>query len=80
MDPNLLNVLSSPQAVAILLAVAVIALWRLHVKGDDIKDAALKTLTEAVGAFPVALRDLTAVVSDSVERERTRPKDRADDR
>lgn len=75
------DILAGPAALAIGASLAVVALWRQHVKGDDVKDATIKTLTESVGAFPPALKDLTSVVIDSTERERNRAKvQRAGDR
>lgn len=68
------NLLAGPAALAIAASLAVIALWREHVKDDNQKDATIKTLTESVGTFPGALKDLTAVVADSAMRERTRNK------
>jgi hypothetical protein len=67
-----LTVLAGPAALAIAASLAVVALWKEHVKGDGQKDATIKTLAESVGAFPGALKELTAVVSAATERERDR--------
>ena len=69
---DLLTALTGPTGLAIAASVAVAALWRIHVKGDEQKDATIKVLTEAVNAFPAALKDLTAVVVDTAEREKAR--------
>ena len=75
------NLLAGPAALAIAASLAVWALWHEHVKDDDQKDGTIKTLTETVGAFPAALKDLTSVVVAAAERERTRPRsERAGDR
>lgn len=75
------NVLAGPAALAIAASVAVIVLWREHVKDDDLKDKTVEGLTATVAGFPGALRDLTTVVLQAAERERTRPRnERVDDR
>ncbi len=75
------DTLAGPAALAIAASVACVALWREHVKDDDRKDKTIEGLTVTVGAFPGALRDLTTVVLQAAERERTRPRnERADDR
>lgn len=66
------TLLAGPGALAIAASLAVVALWREHTKSDAQKDTTIKVLTESVGAFPVALRDLTAVVSSATARERDR--------
>ena len=75
------NLLAGPAALAIAASLAVIALWREHVRDDAVKDSTIRGLTDTVGAFPAALKDLTSVVVAATERERQRPRnERADDR
>lgn len=75
------ELLAGPAALAIGASLAVVALWKNHVKKDDVDAQTIRTLTETVRLFPDALKDLTAVVLDSSERERNRVKtSRAGDR
>lgn len=75
-----IEALAGPAALAIAASVAVIALWREHVKDDGVKDKTIEALTLSVGAFPAALRDLTSVVLTAAEREQMRPhRERAGD-
>ena len=67
-----LTQLAGPAALAIAASLAVVALWKVHVEQDKIRDAALVKLTEAVSAFVPALKDLTAVVSDAIKSEKDR--------
>lgn len=69
-----LETLAGPGALAIAASLATIALWRRHVRDDEMKDSTITVLTGAVAEFPTALKDLTAVVVDSAERERARPR------
>lgn len=75
------EVILGPFGVAVVSCIAAAALWRRHVRDDEVKDAAIKTLTDSVGQFPAALKDLTEVVLHETERQRTRPRnERAGDR
>ena len=75
------QLLAGPAALAIAASAATWALWRHHVKEDDQKDIAIRALTAAVAEFPGALKDLTGVVTDTVNRQRVRTgRDRAGDR
>ena len=68
--PEWLSALAGPAGLAIFASAVSWVLWREHVKDDALKDETIKTLTEAVAAFPAALKDLTAVVVAAAERER----------
>lgn len=69
---DVLDLLNTPNAVAAIACVAVIALWRQHQKDDAVKDAALLTLTEAVREFPGVVKESTAVIVDVVAKERAK--------
>ncbi len=66
----LVNALVGPVGLAIAASLAVIALWRQHVKADALKDDALKALTTSLPEIATALRDLTTVVKDAATRPR----------
>lgn len=68
--PEWLTALAGPGALAIFASGASWLLWREHVRGDAVRDAAIVSLTASVGAFPAALKDLTTVVVAATERER----------
>lgn len=68
--PEWLTALAGPAGLAIFASAVSWTLWREHVKDDALKDATIVKLTDAVSAFPPALKDLTTVVVAATERER----------